>query len=434
MSNVILNSNSNSALVNTMNASSSVYNPQVYSTKRIIPAHSMTYSKHQPSNGSSPVASQTTNFQINKYGIVSQILLSFTKRVVIGTDNVTGGKILAGDVFKVIEKVELLSSSRVVSTLTRFDLASQFSDLPQDKRFPLEKSALQQRTFVTPATPATYDEEYTLPLVFGFMKNINTQLNASFLESLSIRCTWGKELDDFNGVLVGAATVATSVINPTLQIRYKVYPEDANAKIIAENFDKPTLNMLSTKYYNENTESKNIEVTAAGAAGTPQASTDIKVELKSTECVQCFYVVLTKTDDENSTTTTPGPNQSFVPQQIDKIKFTGSGAEILELNSNELEYMKLSPDGFSWGQDVTNGAGLEKIYKIQTGVYDDYEMPNCFSLREINAPQIEVSFRPQPTGYTATNLVQYSVHIVEDCSTIYSISSATGSLNNALSN
>jgi hypothetical protein len=435
MSNVILNSNANSALVNTMNASSSVFNPNVYSTQRIIPAHSMTYSKHQPSNGSNPVASQTTNFQINKYGIVSQVLLSFTKRVVIGTANVTNGKILAGDIFKVIEKVELLSSSRVVSTLTRFDLESQFSDLPQDKRFPLEKSALQQRTFVTPAVPGTYDEEYTLPLVFGFMKNINTQLNASFLETLSIRCTWGKELDDFSGVLAATATVATTVINPTLQIRYKVFPEDANAKIIAENFDKPTLNMLSTKYYNENRESKNITVTAAGVAGTPQASTDIKVELKSTECVQCFYVVLTKTEDENSTTTAPGPNQSFVPQPIDKIKFTGSGAEILELTANELEYMKLSPDGYSWGQSPTaSGAGLQYIYKIQTGVYDSYEMPNCFSLREINAPQIEVTFRPQPTGYTANNLVQYSVNVVEDCSAIYSISSATGALNNALSN
>ena len=435
MSNVILNSNSNSALVNTMNASSSVFNPQIYSTYRITPAHSMTYSKHQPSNGSNPVASQTTNFQINKYGIVSQILLSLTKRVVIGTDNVTGGFIKAGDIFKMIEKVELLSSSRVVSTLTRFDLASQFSDLPQDKRFPLEKSALQQRTFVTPATPGTYDEEYTLPLVFGFMKNINTQLNASFLESLSIRCTWGKELDDFVGVLVGAATVATSVINPTLQIRYKVYPEDANAKIIAENFDKPTLNMLSTKYYNENRESKNIVLTAAGVGGAPQASTDIKVELKSTECVQCFYVVLTKTEDTDSTTTAPGPNQSFVPQPIDKIKMTGSGAEILELNANELEYMKLSPDGYSWGQSGTaSGAGLQNIYTIQTGVYDSYEMPNCFSLREINAPQIEVTFRPIVTGYTDGNLVQYSVHIVEDCSAIFSIASSTGSLNISLSN
>ena len=216
MSNVILNSNANSALVNTMNASSSVFNPNVYSTQRIIPAHSMTYSKHQPSNGSNPVASQTTNFQINKYGIVSQVLLSFTKRLVVGTADVTNASLKAGDIFKVIEKVELLSSSRVVSTLTRFDLESQFSDLPQDKRFPLEKSALQARTYVTPLVPGSYDEEYTVPLVFGFMKNINTQLNASFLETLSIRCTWGKELDDYIGTLAATATVATSIINPVL--------------------------------------------------------------------------------------------------------------------------------------------------------------------------------------------------------------------------
>ncbi len=435
MSNVILNSNANSALVNTMNASSSVFNPQVYSTMKIIPAHSMTYNKHQPSNGSNPVASQTTNFQINKYGIVSQVLLSFTKRLVLGTANLTNGSLKAGDLFKVIEKVELLSSSRVVSTLTRFDLESQFSDLPQDKRFPLEKSALQARTFANPLVPGTYDEEYTVPLVFGFMKNINTQLNASFLETLSIRCTWGKELDDYAGTLAATATVATSVINPTLQIRYKVFPEDANAKIIAENFDKPTLNMLSTKYYNENRESTNVTVTTAGTGGAPQASDSITVELKSTECVQCFYVILTKTEDKDSTTTAPGPDQSFVPQPIDKIKFTGSGAEILELTANELEYMKLSPDGYSWGQSGTaSGAGLQNIYKIQTGVYDSYEMPNCFSLREINSPQIEVTFRPFVTGYTDTNLVQYSVNIVEDCSAIFSIASSTGSLNNALSN
>ncbi len=437
MSNVILNSNANSALINTMNGSSSVFNPQVYSTKTIIPAHSMTYSKHQPSNGSAPVASQTTNFTLNKYGIIAQVILSYTKRVDITTELSAGTRIPAGDVFKVLEKVELMSSSRVVSTLTRFDLASQFSDLPQDKLFPVERSCLKESDAIPQAVGVT-DKDYSLPLVFGFMRDINTQLNASFLESLSIRCTWGAEL---NGLVYADTAdrdlVTVSIINPSLQVRYKAYPEDANAKIIAENFDKPTLNMLSTRYYNENRETKNVVCTAAGVAagGPPQAEETINVELKSTECVQCFYVVLTKTENFNSSTTSPGPNQSFVAQPIDSIKFTGSGAEILELTALELEYMKLSPDGFSWGQSNTsNGAGLTNVFKIQTGVYDSYEMPNCFSLREINAPQMEVKFRPRVNSYTVNHLVQYSVHIVEDCATIYSIASSTGSLNLSLSN
>jgi hypothetical protein len=435
MSNVILNSNSNSALVNTMNASSSVFNPQVYSTKRIIPAHSMTYSKHQPSNGSTPVAGQTTNFTLNKYGIIAQVLLSYTKRVDITTELSADTRIEAGDVFRVLEKVELMSSSRTVSTLTRFDLISQFSDLPQDKLFPVERSCLNQSSLI-PKEVGVTDVDYTVPMVFGFMRDINTQLNASFLETLSIKCTWGRELTKLlYPTTADRALVTVTVINPTLQVRYKAYPEDANAKIIAENFDKPTLNMLSTKYYNENKETKDIVVTGQGRLGVPQAQTDIKVELKSTECVQCFYVILTKTDDFNSSANAPGPNQSFVSQPIDSIKFTGSGAEILELTGKELDYMKLSPDGYSWGQDGTsNGAGLTNVYKIQTGVYDSYEMPNCFSLREINAPQMEVKFRPVPTNHTTGNLVQYSVHIAEDCSTIYSIASATGSLNNSLSN
>ena len=110
MSNVINNSNSNSALVSTLLASDSLMNPSVYSTKEINPPHSVTYSPHQPSNGNTPTQSNTTNFQVNKYGIVAQMLLSYKKTATVATEDALTVTFPVNDMFQILEKVELLSS------------------------------------------------------------------------------------------------------------------------------------------------------------------------------------------------------------------------------------------------------------------------------------------------------------------------------------
>ena len=68
MSSVVNNSNANSAIVQTIEASESLRNPNVYSTKEIFPPHSMTYSKCESSNGS-VTSGGSLNFNLNKYGI-----------------------------------------------------------------------------------------------------------------------------------------------------------------------------------------------------------------------------------------------------------------------------------------------------------------------------------------------------------------------------
>ena len=131
--NVQNNSNANSSLVNTMLGSDSLMNPNVYSTKMIVPPHALTYSPMDPSNGSVITDGSTTNFTINKYGIISQILFSYEKTVTNTGAAGSGDKTVTigvNDVFSVIDKVDLLSSSRTISTLTRYDLISQFSSLP----------------------------------------------------------------------------------------------------------------------------------------------------------------------------------------------------------------------------------------------------------------------------------------------------------------
>ncbi len=427
MSSVINNSNLNSAMVNTLNASQSLMNPQIYNTQPIYPAHAVVYAKNDPSNGNIPAKSNTTIFMLNKYGVISQILFTYKKQY---TNNSATASINVqapqNDFFNVIEKVELLSSSRVVSTLTKVDFMAQFSNLPSNKLTVINQSLLQPN----PSDPEAVANaggvsslfSFTCPLVFGFSQQINTELNASFLEPLSIRVTYGKDWDDSAGRAVG---LTGAILEPQLSVRYKSYQEPDNAKILAENFAQPTLNMLSTRFFDEN------RVSVISQTATAQNDVSLEVELKNTECVNDFYVILLRSDDgaPGASTTSASDELDVQPQEIKSLSFTGSGQEILNLTKEQLAYSRIDETGFSVGQDIV-ATTFKNILKFQTGVYSEKVLSNTISLREINAPRIKITFdipsRP--------NLSRYYCYVVEDCSAIYSITSATGALQTSLAN
>lgn len=416
MANVQNNSNANSSLVNTMLGSDSLVNNNVYSTAMINPPHALTYSPMDPSNGSNPTDGSTTSFQINKYGIISQILLSYDKKLTMATaGNVN---VLVNDVFSVIEKVELLSSSRVISTLTRYDLMSQFSSLPQDSFTPINEGCIKVRNIAVAVDGGSNSSTFTIPLVFGFMLKENTQLNASFLEPLSIKCYWGKT----GNAITGASAIG--IEKPQLMVRYKNYQEEATAKILAENFKNSTLNMLLCRYYDENRSSL-ITVSTTDEIRT------LQVELKNTDCVEDFYFVLVRSD-VGASATVPGEYTSFTPQPITNLKFSGSGQEFCNLNEAQLNYGRIGSYGFAHALSATaGGSDLSNIKSFQTGIYDEHIVSNTLSLREINNPLVEVTFKAKSDSSNAT---QYSLYVVEKCSSIYAINSATGSLNVSLSN
>jgi hypothetical protein len=381
MSSVINNSNKNSALVNTLLASDSVMNPNVYSIKPIVPPHSLTYARCLASNGQA-ISNSNMNFQLNKYGIMSQILFSYTKT----HDNAV---LPQYDFLTTIKEFELLSSSRVVSTITKYDILSMCSNLEQSKLVPIARNALDARTIGTV-------HKFTMPLMFGFMLNESLQLNSTFLEPLSIRVSWDDVGDAINAV----------ISDVELNIRYKNYDEVASAKILAENYNAPILNQLASRWYDENivTETQTVNVNAS-----------MSVELKNTDCVANFYIILKKTAD-------------LYPVPITKIVFTGSGQEICSLTREQLEYARIDTDGFAIGNDdfFANG-NLYNIAKIQTGVYGNGVLSNVFSLRQINAPKITVFFN-------ADAAVAYDLQVCEDTSAIYSTASSTGRLDISLSN
>jgi hypothetical protein len=415
-------------MVNTLNASQSLMNPQIYNTQTIYPAHAVVYAKNDPSNGNIPAKSNTTIFMLNKYGVISQILFTYKKQYTNNSaTNPVNVQAPQNDFFNVIEKVELLSSSRVVSTLTKVDFMAQFSNLPSNKLTVIQDSLLKPNPTTAEAVAngggVSSEFSFTCPLVFGFSQQINTELNASFLEPLSIRVTYGKDWDNTSGRV---ANLTGAILSPQLSVRYKSYQEPDNAKILAENFSQPTLNMLSSRFFDEN---RGSILNTAGAATTDAS---IEVELKNTECVNDFYVVLLRTDNNAIAGATPANPSSELftePEEIKTLTFTGSGQEILSLTKEQLAYGRIDETGFSVGQDIVD-TKFARVVKFQTGVYSEKVLSNTISLREINAPRIKVTF--DIPNYA--NRVQYYCYVVEDCSAIYSITSATGALQTSLAN
>ena len=236
MSSIINNSNANSALINTINASSSKMNPDVYSTKTINPASATVYQKTD-SNSGSIGDGKTLSFQLLKYGIAQQVLLTYSKGDLHGT--------AAFDFLEVIDRIELLSSSKVVDTLTNKDILAQISDLTYSQFTPVNSSLIGARTAVVGGVDKVF---FTLPLVFGFMKQVNTNLNLQFNENMSIRVKFGP-----NSGLSATAGTANAVQDCYLNVRYKNYNEADYSEILTQNYNEPELSQMVTGFYDENT-------------------------------------------------------------------------------------------------------------------------------------------------------------------------------------
>ena len=416
MSSVINNSNANSALVNTIQASESMTMASVvYSTEPIAPLHSMQYLPVDKASGSVSTNGQM-HFQIPKYGTMSQCLLSYDLTLA----NACVIKPL--DFCSRIKSIDLLSSSRTISTLTRADLIAQFSDLKQSQYNPVSASCIGERTFTAGGTA-----RFTIPLVFGLFKEQNTQINTSFNEPCQIRINWDTpDKDVFNTATPPAAVAATMGTNPQLKIRYKTYPEAAVSQMLAENYgDRPELNMLSTRWYDESTKTH----TQAGAAGATETTS---VELRNTEVVSDFFVYIRPSVvAANAVAGTLGQVNEFLPCEITKLTLRASGQDIVELTGEELAFMRLDPEGYACSLEYATNEGLTKVGKVQTGVYDEHGVSNGFSLREMNSVSMAVEFTaPADTAANDT----YEIVVAERCLAIYAVSSSTGRLTLSLAN
>ena len=393
MSSIINNSNANSALINTINASASKMNPNIYSTKTIFPSAATVYTETKKSSGTIG-ASQSITFDLMKYGIAQQILLCYTKAG-------AGGATAAYDFMDVIDRIELLSASKVIDTLTNRDILAQLSDLQLSQYYPLSKTLVNART-------AAANHLFCLPLVFGFFKDINTNLNLQFNEPMSIRLRFGANPNN-------ATAGASALTDCYLKMRYKAYNESDFSEILTQNYSEPELNVMTTGFYDENVA---VAVLATGA--TNNGTNGTPVELRNTDCVNDFFVILRQ---QNTTA-------ASAPLAITRVTMTASGQDIFDLSGEELYYSKLCENGFAIGGPQDN---TSNVVKVQVGLWEHLgsgNQTNTVSLRELNNPVIRVYF---DVSAVATE-TKYDVMVAERTLKIVSTVSSSGRMATSLTN
>lgn len=405
MSSTVNNSNANSALINTINASESKMNPNVYSTKTVYPAAAVVYEKTDKSSGTIGVGN-TITFDLMKYGIAQQMLFCWTKDAVQGSG--------AYDFMHVIDRIELLSSSKVIDTLTNLDLIAQFSNLEASQYNPINASGIGERD----AVPAGGTNIYCVPLVFGFFKDINTNLNLQFNEGMSVRVKFGPYSN------LGKGLVANPVVSAYLKLRYKVYNEADYSEILTQNYNEPELSILTTGFYDENIVPVVLAsgVNTNGPAGTP-------VELKNTDCVNDFYICVREQQASGT------PTDAKPPLQISRVRFTASGQELFDLTGEELVHSKLCENGFSIQGATGDTDHTKYIVKIQQGLWEysgGGTQSNTLSLRELNNPIITVFFTVAAANPAAER--KYDISVVEDAVKIISTVSSSGRVQTSLTN
>ena len=440
-----LNSNKISSLISSLQASESKENPYIYSTPAIYPYFSLQYQTLDASSGTAN-KNGTLNFQLPKQGFIRQILLAFSLATKTGTT------IDAGAILNLIDRVQLLSGSRVLSELTNVDLYAQYTNLSLTKFRPISENALKAVTLASAGTSDTAPvlANFCLPICFGYMKDLNLLLNSSFLEPLQIRVLFQNYSDELT--VAGGTTDCKLVTqanhpvrgvsggdhtHPNLIVNYAQFDDADTSQILSENFDRPELNQLVYRF--EDVPPDDHSVVAAGAPGTDIVR---NIEVKLSDVVNNLYVMVRRMSAGDGTGDANKGNTNPVGIPIKEIEIFSGGNSILKLNRQAYSYTHLCEDG--WAENVmpfpaTSIANIGAKFvaelapvKIQFGY--KYQYGNAWtgglSLREISNFIVRVTYN---APNAAINNV-FRTDIMLETSAITSISSASGIAQVALSN
>lgn len=421
MSNIILSSNSNSALIQSLNESESRVIPSIYSTKEIYAPYSTNWYTIDSTSGNTGDG-QAVNFDLPKYGFLQQMLFSYTKNIVndaTGTADTAQHKTPKGDIFNVIDRVELLSSSRILLTKYSEDLIAEFSALSSDQLYAISATAIKEGD----EGGTSNSIKFVIPLTFFF--DLNTMPNLSFNEPMSLRITF-RDTKQYSVARTASSNApVVSVSNPQLMLRYKMYDEADTAQVLSNNYDSEQLNQLIRRQYRENPQSH-------AHTGTDTSHT-FEIILRNVDVVNEFYALVRS----KPTTVVAGAESAADVNELAEIQeltLTASGQELCKLTKEQLLYMSLTENGYQTNNSnlsTQDGVKLSNVNKIQTGLWchgtGSGKWSNGWSLREMNNVVLSVK-----CTVAANNT--YTCYVQETTSAIMSTSSATGRTAIALAN
>jgi hypothetical protein len=433
MSNVLINSNQNSALVATiLESSNAIKNPFVYAEDNIIPPHSVQYLSVPPVNSSQLVMNGTLDYDLPKNGLIRRIYVdaSFTKTATADAQTVTGY------LFN-FESIELLSSGRRICLLTSEGMACIASAMPDYVRRAYERSFHMGRSTTTTADDVNVDK-VIFPIDMFFSEGDRYALNTSFTEPLRIRI----KLGNGNNNNANGAVKPPSITKCDLQVEFRELPNNYTDALIEENYGDGMLTQLIKNYTYE---------TPKSYLATANASLfqTFSVDLKENGAVKSLYVCCYLPHDASADVAKVRQSDSFIA--IDNVKLTASGQTIMDVPAELLGRWGKTKDGYercySTSTTLTDvggvlGSSLENIIKVDFGIGGD-NCSNVISFRELSNPKLEITLKPaqittpylsQGHGLSEIGGKICTCQVVYEVQQLMTTQSATGRINLSLSN
>jgi hypothetical protein len=445
MSSAQLASNQNSALINVLDASPAKVNPHTYSLDKIYPFSSCQWVEHAPSNSNS-VLGQSNTFDLLKYGILTQLVLEFSvSHSTNKSGSATNGAKCSLPALQLIDSIELVSSSRVIQRLTRFDLLAMCSDqnIGGQQAFMTgmahksTSGAVAELTFSATVPDSTACINVTFPL----LGSSRTQLNTTFNEPARVVVNWSNQKIYSGGSTQELGTPAVS--NVKITGRYINYNNEDDSALLNENYKDGTLSQLTYEYFDEVSTSA---VTTPAADDTVFGNDGTEVEIKDTGVVSDIYVMLIPEGVDQILTGTGAVSPATMgtmgkPLALEEIEFVASGQTIFSGKTSMLQlYGRVDPSsgrfthsGFSSNTNHSLGVGLENVYRIQLG--QDSHKNFCsggISMRELNAPKIRV--KRKLTNPSAGGRPKARLHVVLRKHSVITTESSNGRVVSSLNN
>ena len=451
--NSILSSNSNSSMISTLSQTEAVVNPSDYSLNKIYPFTSFQQVVIPPLNQASTYTTNSQlSFDLNKYGILTSIILKIQGTHTGNTDGTTSSHTTGGysklGWINAIKEVELLSSSRSVQKLSKTDILASFSDMPHEVRRSLIEGVKGGNYSGQTDDVMLKEHSMYLPLVFPILQNrmsASAGANLSFQEPMRLIVRLESDGWCFTGGSANFAKVATSVSSVEAVCNYINYDAQEEDKLLNSNYGDGQMSLLTYNFHDENP-------TSSGATGAT-AGKVLDCEIKDTSVVSdIYFYVCPPSSQAQSLTGTAITNTSVdlleVPMELETIKLEASGQTIVNCDAKLLELWGRPTDKDFFGAGIFantvgstvptfNDCGLNYIYKIQLG--QSLEKSFCSggnSLRELNNVKLTVKVKNKfEIKSTSTVVVgEVELRVVLRNHQILTIDSSNGRVQSSINN
>ena len=436
MSNTIINSNSNSALVSTLlESENAVVNPFVYAEKNIVPPHSVQMVSIPPLNTANIVKGGVLDYDIPKQGLCRRMLLDCVFTKIVNASNRSSTNYL-----NAFESVELLSSGRRISLLTREGILAKMSDMPYTQRQAyINAFDMGSHTFGSASSVA--EDRIVFPLDFFFNDSNKYALITNFLEPLRVRVKLSNLAFHIQAGAGGGIKEPT-ISQANLMLEYRELPNVFTDKLIEQNYGDGMLTQLINQYSYETPKTFTITNTQA-------ENQKVEVELKETGAVKAMYILVeVRSEGQQASPPTADLQKAFdIPLPLKSVKLEAGGQVIMDVPGEYLQFWGRTDDsknkyyssGVQTGTEANDQHNLHFVYKIDFGMGKE-DTSNVVSFRELASKKLVVHIlreQSDDSGHGHGHNVRGktgTLQVIYETASLMTTQSSTGRINLSLSN